>query len=146
MDLIKRDSSRNRDGSSLPPAPGSPPSLAHALGEPPTAVVGSSRTALSSVVIQRELIASDATLVDSKTSVTLSIPLPELRKGTQRGRDATLTVGDRKWSAGEWIVELTDASPGQLKNLGPCDGRLAATFAPDVYVVGTFHGGCLSLH
>jgi hypothetical protein len=123
--------------------PGSPPSLAQA-GEPPVAVVEGARTRLSSVVITGELVANDATIGDGKTSATLTIPLRELRKGRQRGRDATLTAGDRSWRAGAWIVELTVAAPGQLKNLGPCDGRLAVTFTREVYVVGTFHGGCLT--
>ena len=122
-----------------PAAPGTPPKLDNAPKDRVVLVIGSELRPLDPTITdeQIEMIAGDA---------RLELALPKLAKGMYRGKTAKLALG-KKQLTGSWIVEISDASPGYLKMPGACSGKIAATFAKDTYVVGTFAGAtCWTKH
>lgn len=73
------------------------------------------------------------------------IVIPNVDIGTTRGTKAFLGTGVEAGREGRWVLELTAVSMGYLKSPGACSGRIAAWFAKDVYIVGTFeNAGCIS--
>lgn len=123
-----------------PASPGNPPKLA---GVPADGVV---------LVVKDKTIPVEVWLEGHDTwklelrgaETTGAIVLPKLEVGTQRGDKARLGTGTAPGREGPWTVEITAASVGYLKSPGTCRGKIAAWFAKDVYVVGTFEAGCIS--
>jgi hypothetical protein len=120
--------------------PGDPPSLTKATGAVGL-VDGKDVRTLDVFLSGTDTWTLSATAGDD---VKLTITLPKLAIGKFKGTDATLVMGERTLH-GNWIVEITRASPGYLKSPGPCSGRLAVTFSKDTYVSGRFEdAGCIS--
>ncbi|CAN5846263.1 hypothetical protein BH11MYX2_BH11MYX2_18280 [soil metagenome] len=125
----------------VPASPGAPPKL-------------SSTKAMKSVVLVDHGVATELTvlltgrdtwtLVASAKEVEITLTLSAL-KGTEHGANASLARKSGTPAKGAWIVAIDKADVGYLKLPGVCSGRIAATFAKDVYVVGTFSSaGCIS--
>ncbi len=129
-------------GPKLPAAPGNPPSLAKVPAEGVTLVVKGKAMPLEVLLEGRET--WELKLFGEKT--TVRIALPELVVGTKRGAKAQLDTGAQAGREGPWVVEITSASVGYLKRPGICSGKIAAWFAKDVYIVGTFKAGCIAYH
>lgn len=120
----------------LPASPGNPPKLAGVPTATLTLVRKGQAVPLEVWIEGRETwelrLSSKGTLA--------KIVVPKLAVGTARGDTAQLgTV------VGRWVVEMTAVSVGYLKRPGVCSGKIAAWFAKDVYIVGTFeNAGCIS--
>lgn len=121
--------------------PGDPPSLAKVTGSVVSVVDGKDVQPLDVFLTGAETWTVSASQGEA---VTLTIELAKLAVGTFQGKDAALVIGKRTLR-GNWIIEITKASPGYLKSPGLCTGRLAATFGKTTYVTGGFvDAGCLS--
>jgi hypothetical protein len=128
-------------GPKLPTSPGNPPKLAGIPAAAVTLVWKGQAIPLEVWIEGHET--WEIQLSGKETRATIA--MPKLAVGTTRGAKATLGTGVEAGRVGPWVVEMTAVSVGYLKGPGVCSGKIAAWFAKDVYVVGTFeNAGCMS--
>jgi hypothetical protein len=125
----------------LPVSPGNPPQLAGV----PTAALTLMRKGRA-IPLEVWIEGRETWKIQlSGKETRATIALPKLAVGTTRGGKATLGTGVEAGRVGPWVVEMTAVSVGYLKGPGGCSGKIAAWFAKDVYIVGTFeNAGCIS--